>query len=302
MKRSIKRSIGPAKRQKVDSQEIRNYTFNQIDELKRSSSLVCIKFILENPNAKIYIKATIKRSRKVIKDLIAYYSTIRHQIFSNAEFNILSNQSKDQFIKNKYDIISKILAFSGITNDMSKRGSNYKTVWPDIVSAKDHAEYFTEPLPGDFACMHNDSNSMKSNCLANQHHGITLRASPRYKYIPKTEYNPILGREEVVFEKKRGICIYCERYLINHFFQINKTKNLESEGIVNPYRYHSNVEGEYSSSYMLSHTTPMKFGICGMFPKFKRDAFVPRNDVPRMYNGKIRYVRGLVEKDYCFHK
>jgi len=302
MKRTIDRNLGPAKRQKADPQEIRNNSFNQISELKRSSSLVCIKFILENPNAKIYIRATIRRGRPTIKNLMRYYSKLRHQKFSDAELSILSNQPKDPFIKNKYEIISRILANSGITNDMSKRGSNYKSVWPDIVSAKTHAEYFTEPLPGDFACMHNDSNSMESNCLAHKHHGIILRASPRYNYIPKTEYNPILGKEEVVFEKKKGICIYCERYLINHFFLLNKTKDLESEGVLNPYRYYHDIEGEYASSYMLSHTTPKFYGICDMFPKFKRDAFIARNDVPRMYKGEIRYVRGLVEKDSCFHK
>lgn len=280
MKRKSNSNPPNSKRKKTSPNELRNLKIGKINELKEASLLICVQKIAENPNYIYNLMKDIEASNPIIQDFLKNYEEIRRTKFNNIDVNILTEPSDDIYIKKKNETINRMIAYSGILNDLTTIDiNNWKINKPPIVSYKDHKNYFTEPLHGEFACMHNDKNSNVSYCLAQKHHGVTLKVGPSYK-------GP-------------GICIYCERFLISYIFEFSKKKNSIYPRVINRYRYHVGLPGEYKREYMLSQITPKQFGVIHYYPKFKREAYIPMTFKKTWKNREIK-VRGLQEMNTCF--
>ena len=289
-------------RLKPNPSKIRNLKLDQIEDIKKATVITFIKKIQENPNYQVNMINLTNKCHPILKKMLNEYKKTSNENLNNTDFTILTEQSEDPFIKSMNNGINKLISYSGILKSLSSDDIlQYRTNRPPLVSYKDHKLYFTEPLPGEYACMHNDNNSISSYCMAHKHHGITLKASPYYKRMPKLKFNPKTQKEEVVFVNSKGLCLYCERYLINHIFLLCKKKSIVCPFILNPYRYHVDSLGEYSKNYMLSQVTPGFYGVVHYFPKFKRDAFTSIT-YKKTINGNVYELRGLIEKDNCFFK
>ena len=299
MKRKLKE---PSYRKTIKEEPnvVRNFKFSQIEELKKSSVFAFIRKIKDNPTCKINLMNFKRKCNPVLEEMFKYFNERRNETYGPDDFNILLQKSSSPFLNSKNETINKMMQYSGLTNSLSTEDiKKYFINRPPLISYKHHKYEFSEALPGEFPCMHNDNNSDKSYCLAQKHHGITLKAMRRVK---ETKYNPNTQREEVVFKQQKGICLYCERYLCNKIFYSCRELDTETPFILNKsYRYLVDLIGEYKKDYMLSQQTPKFFGIVHHFPKFKPNMFMVTK-FKKQRDGKSYIVRGLVEKDECFTK
>jgi len=295
-KQSFLKNPTPKTKQDV----VRNFKFSQIEELKLSSVFSFIKKIQQNPMCKIDLMNLKRKCNPVLQEMFKYYNNITNEDYGTDDFNILMQKSTSPFLNAKNETINKMIEYSGLTNSLSTLEIHkYSMKRPPLISYKHHKYEFSEPLPGEYPCMHNDNNSSKSFCLAQKHHGITLKSM---RIVKEIKFNPKTQTQEINFKSEKGICLYCERYLYNQIFYICRENNGEIPFTLNSnYRYLVDLEGEYKKEYMLSQQTPKFFGIIHYFPKFKRDMFIPAQ-FKKKFNGKEYVVRGLIEKDDCFTK
>lgn len=287
---------------KIDNEEVRNFKFSQIEPLKKSSSFSFIRMIRQNPACKINVMNIAKKGNPVLQKMFEYYNELANEDYGIEDFKILMQNSTSSFLKSKSETINKMIQYSGLANSLSsKEIRKYNMKRPPIISYRksNHKYEFSEPLPGEYPCMHNDSNSDKSFCLAQKYHGITLKSVRRIK---ETRFNPKTQTEDIIFKSAPGICLFCERCLYNQIFYICRETGVELMFILNSFRYLVDLPGEYKMEYMLSQQeTPKFYGIVHHFPKFRPDMFISVK-FKKKVGGKVYVVRGIVEKDECFTK
>jgi hypothetical protein len=223
------------KEYKINNNIDRNINLTEFDEIKKSSVISFINKLKENPNEKINFINNIEKTKSLVTDFLNEYGKLTGENYKKNDFEILMGEQRDSnFLSSTDKVINKLIKFSGLLTSLSSDDLiKYRLHRPKLISYAEHMDHFREPILDEYACMHNDINSSESYCYAQRDHGITLKTSPYYDNVPFIVFNEKNNKEEIVYKKTEGLCLYCERYLVNLLFELNKKRGVASTMILN---------------------------------------------------------------------
>jgi hypothetical protein len=277
---------------------IRNSKLENIEQIKRCSLFMYLKKLKNIPFEKFLFTYDIQKLKHVVEDFLKKYNDLeKENPLSELDFSVLSKEPNSFFTMQLYETINKMIKYSGIVNDLSSdKIHNYRVYSPEVVSYKDHKDYFREAIGNEHSCIFNDTKSTDSFCLAHKTFGITLRVGPAY---PKNT---------------KGLCIFCERFFVNFIFMLHKLRKIPAPFLLNKYRYKIDEPNEYNNTYMNFQAGNDKhsenkeksqsdddnfYGIIHYYPMFKPDRYrVTKYNIKRGMTTKV--VRGVIEKEDCF--
>jgi hypothetical protein len=99
----------------------------------------------------------------------------------------------------------------------------------------------------------------------------------------KTFPTEFIGKEFIIPGQQRreeqGLCVFCIRREVSHWFWVNMFNQRESAFVLNPYRVIVGVAGEYSETSVFTLPATRQRGILGHFPMHQRDTYVYRTGV-----------------------
>lgn len=249
--------------------------------VSRDATLKYLRQVRDNPEEGYEMSSQLKRTRRHIS---AFLNMVQSRGESTMNMHISS--PPDQFTDKMFGTIDKMVSLSGILNDLSSDTLREYMASPvPVVSYNDHRDYFRAPLPNERSCMMNNPASGHVSCFAKTLFGFCLRTGPR------AEYTGGAG----------GLCIICERILIQNVYMRYKLKNMALPLQLNLYRYKVDAPGEYTSTYMHICDDKMYHGLTHTFPRFEQNVYTVVERIVK-FCGEPRKVKFLIEKPRCFFR